>query len=359
MHPRCCWLPTTTLLLKGSTTPRRLARALSIQSNEKKAVLVTGSKGQIGTELVEYLRGQYPKVIATDIRGGDHYLDVSAKDTTLLERLVVENDVGCVVHLAAVLSAAAERDAAAALRVNNGGTEMVLEVARRHALRVFVPSSIAVYGAGTPKRARENSPARPSTIYGVSKVYGEMLGEYYHERHGLDFRSLRIPGVISSKAMPGGGTTDWAVEIFYDAIRRSRYSCFLSPTTSLPMVYIDDLIKGIATFIQVPRSRLARSTYNVGAFSVSPANLAEAIRAELPFDCDYRISALRQAIADTWPESLDDSAARRDWDWNPTFDLRATTTTMIELLSNRLASAERAISLRPHHPVATLVAAST
>lgn len=294
---------------------------------------MTGSSGQIGRALVSRLRQRYgaQSVVATDLdvttatTSGLFRLDACDRDQ--VERFVVEHQATGVVHLAAILSADAEKDPIRALHVNNRGQEAVLEVAKRHNLAVFSPSSIAVHR----KRDAGEVVTCPSTVYGISKLYGEYLGQYYAEKFGVDYRSLRIPGVMSRPAenhRGGGGTTDWAVEMF----QIPTYSCFLRPDTVLPMVYVADLVEGITKFLKVPRSELTRSVYEVASFSVSPAQLAEKIREFVPnFSCNYDdISEYRQAIADTWPASLDDSAARRDWGWAPEYDLDATVSANLE-----------------------------
>lgn len=302
--------------------------------------LVTGAVGQVGQELVPYLRELHgaENVIASDVRsppqdlyeaGPFQYIDVL--EMTQLSRLVVEENVQCIVHLAAVLSATGEKHPHLALRINNEGTENIFELARANDIKVFCPSTIAVFGPTTP---RENTPddciMRPTTMYGLTKVHTELLGEYYHKKFGVDFRSLRYPGVISSKSMPGGGTTDYAVEIYHEALRHGKYKCFLSAETSLPMIYMPDLLKATVGLMDADPEKLTRRTYNLGAMAFTPAQLCDSIKAEIPeFEMHYEPD-FRQAIADTWPKKIDDSEATADWGWQPDYDVNKMTREMLK-----------------------------
>jgi len=307
---------------------------------------VTGAGGQIGMELVPFLRKRYGSpdaVLATDVNhvgaatgpGPFAYLDVT--DGPALERLVVEHRIDTVIHLASLLSAVGERNPRLAQRVNVRGIENVLETAAGRGLRVFAPSTIAVFGPSTP---RHNTPdptiMRPTTIYGTTKVYLELLGEYYAAKFGVDFRSLRYPGVISNAAPPGGGTTDYAVDIFYKALEGNAYTCFLKADTALPMMYMPDCIRATVELLEAPPAALTQRVYNLTAVSFTPAELGAAIRAHQPgFKLDYAPD-FRQAIADSWPASIDDAPARRDWGWKHAFGTAEITADMLAALSARL-----------------------
>ena len=310
-------------------------------------ILVTGATGQIGSELTPFLRRRYgaERVVAgvrrnsapADLGAGpQEVVDVTRRED--LDAAISRHKIDTIFHLAGVLSAVGEQDPERAWSVNVGGFINVLEAARAGgAARVFFPSSIAVFGSNCPRdRTPQDTVLQPSTIYGVSKVTGELLGEYYVRRFGLDVRGLRLPGIISSETPPGGGTTDYAVEIFHQALRTGRYRCFLGPDTCLPMMYMPDCLKAIVGVMEAEGSRLTHHCgFNVTGFSVTPALLAEAIRNHLPnFTIEYQAD-FRQAIADSWPHSLDDSAARQEWGWQPDHDLASMTRAMIGALSAR------------------------
>eukprot|EP00455_Lapot_gusevi_P057838 TRINITY_DN996_c0_g1_i1.p1 TRINITY_DN996_c0_g1~~TRINITY_DN996_c0_g1_i1.p1 ORF type:complete len:353 (+),score=75.37 TRINITY_DN996_c0_g1_i1:51-1109(+) len=300
--------------------------------------LVTGATGQIGSELVSLLRVKYgaDRVVASDVKeppknfsaGPFSQCDVLNMDN--LARLVLENDITCIVHLASLLSAIGERNPQVAMKVNARGIENVLELAREQKLTVYAPSTIAAFGPSTPRDMTPNETImRPTTMYGVTKVYLELLGEYYHQKYNVDFRSLRYPGVISSDTMPGGGTTDYAVEIYIEALKHGRYTCFLKEDTALPMMYMPDCLKATIKLMEAPASRLTKRVYNVTGMSFTPAQVAESIRKYIPhFEISYQPD-FRQNIADTWPKSLDDSLARADWDWKPEYDLDSMTKHML------------------------------
>ena len=318
-------------------------------------ILVTGALGQIGSELVPALRERYgvEAVVASDVRvmarddlyteGPFEYVDVTS--VKQLQEVVRRHRIDTVYHLAALLSAVAEEKPQVAWNVNMGGTYRVLEVARQNRCAVFTPSSIGAFGRSTPK---ENTPQetiqRPSTMYGVTKVAGELLCDYYHERFGIDTRGVRFPGIISHAAPPGGGTTDYAVDIFYEAVRHGRYTCFLEPDTSLDMMYMPDAVKAAIEVMEAPEERLLhRNAFNVTSMQLTPEELAAAIREHVPgFEIDYRVDPTRQAIADSWPDSLDDSAAREQWGWRPEYDLARMTADMLENLRRKLAPGSEA-----------------
>jgi len=249
----------------------------------------------------------------------------------------VNENIGTLVHFSALLSAVAEQNVDLALEVNCHGMENVLGVAKNHKLKVFIPSTIGVFGTTTPRTFTPDvTVQRPKTIYGVSKVYGELLGDYFHEKYGVDFRSLRLPGIISD-VQPGGGTTDYAIQMFYDALTTGKHMCYLSPDTQMPMMYGEDCMAGILNFLNAPSEALSMRTYNITGFSFTPQQLAEHIRLYLPhFQVYYDPCPVRQRIADSWPKSLDDSMARRDWGWAPSYDLANTVDKMMELVSKKL-----------------------
>lgn len=307
-------------------------------------ILVTGALGQIGSELIPALQDRYGAgdVVASDLRvmplerlagSACEHLDCTQPQQVL--EVIRRHDVGTIYHLAALLSAVAEERPHVAWSVNMGGLYNVLEAARQYRCQVFFPSSIGSFGPSTP---REHTPQvtvqRPTTMYGVTKVAGELLCDYYANRFGVDARGLRLPGLISYVAMPGGGTTDYAVEIFYSALRYKHYSCFLKPDTRLDMMYMPDAIGAMIALMEADAKRLShRNAYNVTAMSITPAELAAEIRKHIgDFVIDYQVDPVRQAIADTWPQSIDDAAARQDWGFAPRFDLAAMIADMLKRL---------------------------
>lgn len=317
-------------------------------------ILVTGALGQIGSELVPALRARYgvERVIATDLKvlppaataALAPYGHLDCTEPHLMHEAVRRYDVGTIYHLAALLSASAEAAPQLAWSVNMSGLYNVLEVAREYRCQVFFPSSIGAFGPSTP---RDLTPQvtiqRPTTIYGVTKVAGELLCDYYASRFGIDTRGLRLPGLISYVAAPGGGTTDYAVEMFIHAVRYQRYTCFLGPDTRLDMMYMPDALSAMIELMAAAPERLHhRNAYNVTAMSVTPAEIAAAIRKHIPdFTVDYEVDPVRQAIADSWPRSMDDSAAHADWGWAPRFDLEAMTADMLKRLKERLAAVRK------------------
>ncbi|MGQ9543568.1 MAG: NAD-dependent epimerase/dehydratase family protein [Candidatus Bathyarchaeia archaeon] len=313
-------------------------------------ILVTGAFGQVGSELVPALRNRYggDNVVAAGHRkdkapsdfqdsGPCTFLDV--RDRQTLVETVRTYDVGVIYHLAAILSAVGEHNPQLAWDVNVNGLYNVLEVAREFGVeRVFYPSSIAVFGPKTPRvNTQQDTVLDPKTMYGVTKVAGEFLSEYYFTRFGLDVRGIRFPGIISSEALPGGGTTDYAVAIFYGAIEHGKYTCFVREDTVLPMVYMPDAIDATVKLMNVNLERLRHhSNFNLASMSFSAGELAAEIKKHIPnFHCDYNPDPLRQSIADSWPISIDDSAAREEWGWTPRFNLQTMVKDMIEKLSKR------------------------
>lgn len=312
----------------------------------KTTILVTGALGQIGSELASALRARYGEeaVIASDIRmpprGTDGPFEfVDCTNLRSLQEVVRRNNVGTIYHLAALLSAIAESKPQVAWEVNMGGLYGVLEVARENRCAVFFPSSIGAFGPDTPPdHTPQDTVQRPTTMYGVTKVAGELLCDYYFHRFGVDTRGVRFPGLISHGAPPGGGTTDYAVEIFYEAIRHKHYTCFLEPHTRLDMMYMPDAMKASIEVMEVAPSRLIhRNAFNVTAMNFTPEELAAEIRKHIPdFVIDYHVDPVRQAIADSWPNSLDDSAAHEEWDWEPEFSLPAMVEDMLVNLTKKL-----------------------
>ncbi len=311
-------------------------------------ILVTGAAGQIGSELVPALREHHGSdmVIASDIRipqiettSEGPFEHVDCTHMREIEHAVRRHEIGTIYHLAALLSATAEERPRVAWDVNMGGLYRVLEVARQHGCAVFYPSSIGAFGPTTPPRETpQDTIQRPTTIYGITKVSGELLCDYYHQRFGLDTRGLRLPGLISYVAPPGGGTTDYAVEIFHHAIRYRQYTCFLRSDTRLEMMYMPDAIRAIIELMDADATRLLhRNAFNVTAMSITPAELADEIRRHRPeFDVDYEIDPIRQAIADSWPEQIDDAAARAEWGWKPRYDLATMTIDMLAKVAERV-----------------------
>jgi nucleoside-diphosphate-sugar epimerase len=305
-------------------------------------ILVIGSSGQIGTELVEGLRERYgvENVVASDIKEPQAVQDgpfvmADAMDRRGIERIIDRHGITEVWLLAALLSATAEKDPAFAWKLNMESMFLVLELAREGKIdKVYWPSSIAVFGPTTPKEMTpQRTIAEPSTVYGISKQAGEQWCAYYHKRYGVDVRSLRYPGLIGWKSSPGGGTTDYAVHIFHEALKHGTYTSFLAPGTTLPMMYMPDAIRATIELMEAPAEMIGiRTSYNLAGFSFAPEEIAEEVARHVPgFQIHYAPDP-RQAIADSWPRSIDDSTARSHWGWKPQYDLRTMTTDMIQNL---------------------------
>jgi nucleoside-diphosphate-sugar epimerase len=314
-----------------------------------KRILITGALGQIGSELASFLRQRYgnENIIVSDIKpllegmieqeGPFEHID--CLNTQEIFSAIKKYRIDTVFHLAAILSASGEKNPQLAWEVNINGLYNVLEIAREYKCAVFTPSSIAAFGPSTPK---DNTPQetiqRPNTIYGLSKVTGELLCDYYHLKYGVDTRGVRFPGIISYATLPGGGTTDYAVEIFYEALKNKKYTCFLDKDTYLDMMYMPDALKATLNLMEADPSRLKhRNAYNVTAESFNPEQLANEIKKYIPdFKMNYDIDPMRQAIANSWPNRLDDSAAKEDWGWSPDYNLETMTKDMIEKLKIKL-----------------------
>ena len=305
---------------------------------------MTGAGGQVGSSLVPKLRDLYgnSQVIATDIRQLDSEIAESgffelldATDAEAVGQAVERHRVNLIYHLAAVLSATGERDPRHAWRVNMLSLEAVLEVARHQGCAVFTPSSIGVFGSGTPKDLTpQDTLMQPTTMYGITKLAGELLCNYYHRKFGVDTRGLRYPGLISYGAPPGGGTTDWAIDIFNSAIGDGHYTCFLGPETTLDMMYMPDAVSAAIAVMEADQDMLQhRNAFNVTAMQLTPEVLSAEIQKHLPgFTIDYDVDPVRQAIADSWPDRIDDEAAREEWGWEPLFDIESMTKDMLEHL---------------------------
>ena len=315
-----------------------------------KGILVTGACGQVGSELVLVLRDRYgnDNVIATghETPPGEQLLNsgpfqfIDCTDINSIAEIVRQYNIGTVYHLAVRLSAVAEANPQLAWNVNANGLYNVLEVAREQKCAVFTPSSIGVFGLTTPlDNTPQDTIQRPNTMYGVTKVAGELLCDYYYKRFGVDARGVRWPGLISYVAPPGGGTTDYAVEIYYAAVKYRRYTtCFIKEGTYMDMMYMPDALKAAIDIMEADPSRLKhRNAYNVAAMSFAPEDIANEIKKHIPdFVIGYKVDPIRQAIAESWPNNMDDSAAREEWGWKPEYDLATMTKDMLEKLSDKL-----------------------
>lgn len=313
-----------------------------------KRILVSGCLGQIGTELVTKLREVYgvDNVVATDVRkpegnpivegGIFETLDVTNYDEFL--SIAKKHEVDTIIHLAALLSAVAEAKPQLAWTINMGGLVNALEVARELNCKFFTPSSIGAFGPSTPKvNTPQDTIQRPNTMYGVTKVSGELLCDYYHSKYGVDTRGVRFPGLISYVALPGGGTTDYAVDIYYEALKAGKYTSFIGKGTYMDMMYMPDAINAIITLMEADPSKLKhRNAFNITAMSFEPEQIAAEIKKHIPeFEMSYDVDPVRQGIANTWPDSIDPSAAKEEWGFKAEYDLAKMTADMLEKLKDK------------------------
>lgn len=315
-----------------------------INNMPKDKILVIGANGQIGTALVDSLREMYGdnQVVASDLFPAAEdkglFVTLDATNVLALVETVHKHNITQIYHLAAVLSAKGELDPLRAWDLNMKTLFNVFEVSRELQLdKVFFPSSIAAFGDSAPHyQTPQETFLDPTTVYGISKVAGENWAGYYHKRYNLDIRSVRYPGVISYQSMPGGGTTDYAVEIYHKAVLGEEFTCFLKEDTLLPMIYMDDAIRATLELMEAPAEKIkVRSAYNLSGISFTPEELTRSIQEYYPnFETIYKPD-YRQAIADSWPKSIDDSAAREDWGWKPSYDLKSMTKVMIEKLTEK------------------------
>ena len=313
----------------------------------KEKILVIGASGQIGVELTMALRSIYgnANVVASDLReendllrGTGPYVSLDVMNKEMLHVQVIRQNITQIYLLAAILSATGEKNPNLAWNLNMQGLLNVLDIAREEQLKkVYWPSSIAVFGPTSPKKnCPQQTIIEPITVYGISKYAGEFWCNYYNRRFGVDVRSLRYPGLISYKSDPGGGTTDYAIEIFHDALEEKSYTSFLKEDTYLPMMYMPDAIRATLELMEAPADKISvRTSYNISGISFSPAEIAASIKKHIPdFKIDYNPD-YRQAIADSWPQSIDDSVARKDWNWNHEYDLEKLTADMLKNLEQK------------------------
>ncbi|NNE14721.1 MAG: NAD-dependent epimerase/dehydratase family protein [Saprospiraceae bacterium] len=305
----------------------------------KTVILVTGSNGQIGTELVSALQKKHGQdsVIATDLKDNENsegifeFLDVMNFER--VERVIKKYNVTQIYHLAALLSSSGEKNPALTWRINLDAYLNILQLAHKHKIeKIFFPSTIGVFGPTTPRiNTPQNTSFVPGTVYGISKITGELWSQYYRNTYGLDIRGIRFPGVISYATIPKGGTTDFAVEIFFEAVKNKKYDCFLKADTRLPMVYMPDVLKATLDLMEAPKEDISISyAYNISGFSLTPAELNVAIKKYIPELQITYTPDKRQKIADSWSETIDDSLARKDWNWSPAYDMESMVKDMLD-----------------------------
>lgn len=315
-----------------------------------KKILVMGAAGQIGSELVPALRKIYgaDNVVASDLKEqndlcetlqGGIYEKLDILDTEKTVEVIKKYEIDSVYNLVALLSSVGEQKPQLSWKINLGGLVNLLEISRELNLSLFTPSSIGAFGPSTPRvNTPQDTIQRPTSIYGVTKVAGELLCDYYFKKYGVDTRGVRYPGIISNVTLPGGGTTDYAVDIYYEAIKKGHYTCYINKGTFMDMMYMPDCLKAAVDVMEADPSKLKhRNCFNVAAMSFDPEMLAAQIRKHIPsFTMDYKVDPVRQGIADSWPDSMDDSCAREEWGWNPEYDLASMTDDMIKVLSEKL-----------------------
>ena len=311
-----------------------------------KHILIVGAGGQIGSELTTYLRKIYgnANVVATDVRecknlAADGPFEVlDALNATSMASVVARHNIDTIFNLVALLSAVGERNPQMAWGVNMGALMNSLEVARQHHCALFTPSSIGAFGPTSPKDGTpQDTIMQPTTVYGICKVTGELLSNYYNLKYGVDTRSVRFPGIISNVTQPGGGTTDYAVEIYYEAVRNGKYTCAVPSDVYMDMIYMPDALRACVELMEAdPRQLIHRNSFNIASMSFTPEIIAAEIRKHIPeFAMDYYIDPVKREIAESWPNSLDDTCARQEWGWKPEWDLEKMTTDMLNVIRSR------------------------
>ena len=311
-----------------------------------KHILIVGAGGQIGSELTTYLRKIYgnANVVATDVRecknlAADGPFEVlDALNATSMASVVARHNIDTIFNLVALLSAVGERNPQMAWGVNMGALMNSLEVARQHHCALFTPSSIGAFGPTSPKDGTpQDTIMQPTTVYGICKVTGELLSNYYHLKYGVDTRSVRFPGIISNVTQPGGGTTDYAVEIYYEAVRNGKYTCAVPSDVYMDMIYMPDALRACVELMEAdPRQLIHRNSFNIASMSFTPEIIAAEIKKHIPeFEMDYYIDPVKREIAESWPNSLDDTCARQEWGWKPEWDLEKMTEDMLNVIRSR------------------------